>query len=141
MRGNGEMADNGIWGGLLAGGSLTGGIALVKWLLGRFKQDGLDEERDKRTAEALSGLRSDMTRIVDKLEEVGSNAKELQVSQNVVNAITAKGMESLVAKMDQHSEKLADMGATVKLLTDNNMMMRQQIDLMRGQIDRKVDKS
>ncbi len=127
------MADSGIWGGLIAGGSLTGGVALVRWLLGRFKQDGLDEEHDKRVAEALAGLRVDMVRLVDKLQEVGDNSKQLQVSQNVVNAITAKGMEGLVNKMDQHSDRLADMGATVKLLTDNMMMMRQQID-------RKVDK-
>ena len=134
------VADNGIWGGVVGGGALASVLAVAKWMLSRFKQDALDEQKDKATAEAISGLRSDITDLVHELKAIGEGHKVLQVSQAGVNDMVAKTLEGLADRMERHDDKIQDLSSNSKLLNEHVSMLREQQNLMRAQLERKADK-
>jgi hypothetical protein len=55
---------------------------------------------------------------MEELRTLGSATMKLSASQDVVNSVTSKALESIIAKMDRHEEKLADHASTLKLLTE-----------------------
>jgi hypothetical protein len=55
---------------------------------------------------------------MEELRTLGSATMKLSASQDVVNSVTSKALESIILKMDRHEEKLADHASTLKLLTE-----------------------
>jgi chromatin segregation and condensation protein Rec8/ScpA/Scc1 (kleisin family) len=103
--------------------------SIVAWLLswrvaaarseGKADADALRiQDRDEGFREDIRSLRDELRAGVTELRAVSSITAKLQASQDVVNQVTAKSLEAIVAKQDQHAEKLADHTSAIKLLTE-----------------------
>jgi len=119
-----------LWTGIAGGAGTAGLIGFGKWLLGKVRQDGAEEVEEKRIEERDTGIRQDLADIRADLKSwasewraIGSSVERLTV--NV--AMAAKSLDAVAAKQEQHSDKIADLSSTTRLLTDNVTMMGQRI--------------
>lgn len=98
---------------------------LVAWRVSAARSEGrsdaqhdAEDAKDTSVKQDIRDLRNEVRATMEELRTLGSAIMKLSASQDVVNAMTSKALESLVAKMDRHEEKLADHASTLKLLTE-----------------------
>jgi hypothetical protein len=91
---------------------------LLGWRINSAKGDAQSEER-------LSGMQADIREIRDdfkagmiEVRSFADLAARLQSSQNVVNQVTAKSLESICEKQERIESTVADHTATLRLLTE-----------------------
>jgi ABC-type transporter Mla subunit MlaD len=70
------------------------------------------------TAELVRTRQEEVRATVAELRALAGQTAKLQASQDVVNNVTAKTLENVVAKLDRHDEKLTDHASTLKLITE-----------------------
>ena len=102
---------------------LLGSIAA--WLRAGGKREGATEMQMDKLATSDDGLRDDLHSIVCRLDDV---AKEMRMvsaqtgsfiaSQDVVNRVTARGLENLESKLEKHDSAISDHAATLRLVTE-----------------------
>jgi phage shock protein A len=110
--------------------------AVLAWLLSwrlasereRVKAEALEkrldgheqaqEETDEGWRQEIHDFREDWKSGMSELRAVAASIAKLQASQDVVNQVTAKALESISDRLDKHEEKISDHGATIKLLTE-----------------------
>jgi hypothetical protein len=104
---------------------------LLSWRISSAKQDGRHEaegiareDRDEGFRQDLRDFRDEFRAGVAEMRTVSVATSKLQASQDVVNQVTAKAIESLVGRLDRHEEKLNDHAATLKLVTE--LLTREQ---------------
>ena len=73
----------------------------------------------------LKELKSAWTSGIDRVQDLAENIASLQGSQNQVNAYTARALDSLSDKVEQHGSILADHTSTIRLLVDRVMMKKE----------------
>ena len=78
-----------------------------------------------RLDERDDGLRCDFRQLRDEFRDgiqdmrtVAGEMGKLQASQNVVNSVTAKAIEGLTDKLEEHSRQLSDHAATLRLINE-----------------------
>ena len=98
---------------------------LIAWRVSAARSEGRSDAqhdaealKDTTVKEDIRDLRNEVRATMEELRTLGSATMKLSASQDVVNSVTSKALESLVAKMDRHEEKLADHASTLKLLTE-----------------------
>ena len=98
---------------------------LIAWRVSAARSEGHSDAqhdaealKDTTVKEDIRDLRNEVRATMEELRTLGSATMKLSASQDVVNSVTSKALESLVAKMDRHEEKLADHASTLKLLTE-----------------------
>lgn len=101
------------------------GAWLLSWRVSAAKQEGQAkadavriQERDDGFREDIRGLRDELRDGVAELRAVSAVTSKLQASQDVVNQVTARTLESIISKQDAHAEKIADHTSAIKLLTE-----------------------
>jgi hypothetical protein len=78
-----------------------------------------DDIKSERTGleQDITELRSDLKANMAEMRTTASAIAAMQERQGVVNEVTAKTLESIVAKLDRHDEVIHDHTATLRLLT------------------------
>lgn len=105
---------------------------IAAWRIAAARAEGKQEAEDagnevlrevqaKQVTDALQDLREDWKTGMQEIREMSDKHTQLQASQNVVNAITQKTLESMTAKIEAHATQLADQGSTIRLLVDKVM--------------------
>ena len=102
---------------------LLGSIAA--WWRAGGKREGATEMQMDKLASSDDGLRDDMHSICIRLDDV---AKEMRMvsaqtgsfiaSQDVVNRVTSRALESLETKLEKHDSAISDHAATLRLVTE-----------------------
>lgn len=114
VKGEGTMSADWVPG---AGVGFLGSIAawLLSWRVASARDEGKAgadtariQERDDGFREDIRGLRDELRAGITELRAVSGVTAKLQASQDVVNAVTARALEGIVAKQDAHAEKIAD---------------------------------
>jgi hypothetical protein len=98
---------------------------LIAWRVSAAHSEGRSDAqhdaealKDTTVKEDIRDLRNEVRATMEELRTLGSATIKLSASQDVVNSVTSKALESIIAKMDRHEEKLADHASTLKLLTE-----------------------
>ena len=101
------------------------GAWLLSWRVNSAKSEGRQETQMTRLADSDDGLREDLHELRDELKQavtelrtVAGETAKLQASQDVVNKVTAKAIEALELKMENHDRALSDHAATLRLVTE-----------------------
>jgi hypothetical protein len=81
-------------------------------------QHDAEDAKDTSVKQDIRDLRNEVRATMEELRTLGSATMKLSASQDVVNSVTSKALESIILKMDRHEEKLADHASTLKLLTE-----------------------
>lgn len=97
---------------------------ILNWRIKSAKEEGKTEVERERLEDRDDGFREDIRALRDELKDgiselraVAAATARLQGSQDVVNAVTAKAIESISLKMEAHAEKLANHEADIRLIT------------------------
>jgi hypothetical protein len=97
----------------------------VAWRVSAARSEGrsdaqhdAEDAKDTSVKEDIRDLRNEVRATMEELRTLGSATIKLSASQDVVNSVTSKALESIILKMDRHEEKLADHASTLKLLTE-----------------------
>jgi hypothetical protein len=83
--------------------------------------DGLRQDlRDLReeVRGAMGGFREEVRNALNELRGVAVLTSKLQASQDVVNNVTARAIESIMDKIDRLETVTSDHGSTLKLITE-----------------------
>jgi signal transduction histidine kinase len=96
-------------------------ITTAKWEGRAEAQRQADFERTEDLRKDLRDLKEDWRSGISDVRKLAENMASVQSSQNVVNAVTAKAIESLTDKLDRHEACLADHTTTIRLLVDRVM--------------------
>lgn len=107
------------------------GAWLLSWRINSAKQ----EQEAKSTRNALEELKSDFRAGMEEIRKLADATARLQSSQGVVNTLQSKALDAVVARQDQHADKLADHSSSLKLLLEMVPMLRQTVDDLRKQAD------
>ena len=98
---------------------------LVAWRVSAARSEGrsdaqhdAEDAKDTSVKQDIRDLRNEVRATMEELRTLGSATIKLSASQDVVNSVTSKALESIILKMDRHEEKLADHASTLKLLTE-----------------------
>lgn len=112
---------------------------LLSWRISAAKMEGSIEAKEKAEVVLLDArakaemirsddLRADLRDLkedwragIADVKRLAENVAAVQASQNVVNAVTAKALESLTEKMDRHEACLADHTNTIRMIVDKVM--------------------
>lgn len=104
-------------------GSIT--AWLLSWRISAARDEGKSgadsvriQERDDGFREDIRSLRDELRAAITELRAVSGVTAKLQASQDVVNAVTSRALEAIVAKQDRHAEQIADHTSAIKLLTE-----------------------
>jgi hypothetical protein len=81
-------------------------------------QHDAEDAKDTSVKQDIRDLRNEVRATMEELRTLGAATVKLSASQDVVNSVTSKALESIILKMDRHEEKLADHASTLKLLTE-----------------------
>jgi hypothetical protein len=97
----------------------------VAWRVSAARSEGrsdaqhdAEDAKDTSVKQDIRDLRNEVRATMEELRTLGSATMKLSASQDVVNSVTSKALESIILKMDRHEEKLADHASTLKLLTE-----------------------
>jgi hypothetical protein len=97
----------------------------VAWRVSAARSEGrsdaqhdAEDAKDTSVKQDIRDLRNEVRATMEELRTLGSATIKLSASQDVVNSVTSKALESIILKMDRHEEKLADHASTLKLLTE-----------------------
>lgn len=88
------------------------------------------EDRHHEIQTTLKEMREDSRVCMTRVGDLADRAASMQSSQNVVNSVTAKALDAIIAKQDQHADKLTDHASTLKLVTGMVAMMQSRMDGM-----------
>jgi hypothetical protein len=98
---------------------------LLSWRINSAHGEGINEAEHVRLSDSDEGLRQDMHDLRDELRGAAAELRgvaaataKLQASQDVVNKVTAKAIESLELKMENHDRAISDHAATLRLVTE-----------------------
>jgi hypothetical protein len=98
---------------------------LVAWRVSAARSEGrsdaqhdAEDAKDTSVKQDIRDLRNEVRATMEELRTLGAATVKLSASQDVVNSVTSKALESIIGKMDRHEEKLADHASTLKLLTE-----------------------
>lgn len=98
---------------------------LVAWRVSAARSEGrsdaqhdAEDAKDTSVKQDIRDLRNEVRATMEELRTLGAATVKLSASQDVVNSVTSKALESIILKMDRHEEKLADHASTLKLLTE-----------------------
>jgi hypothetical protein len=116
---------------------------LLSWRINSAKLEGQSEAKEKADtvlsdarAKAemvrsddlradLRVMRDDWRQGIDRVGELAANISALQSSQNVVNTMTSKAIDSMCDKQDRLEQVVADHTATLRLLTEVVMSKKE----------------
>jgi hypothetical protein len=97
----------------------------VAWRVSAARSEGrsdaqhdAEDAKDTSVKQDIRDLRNEVRATMEELRSLGAATVKLSASQDVVNSVTSKALESIILKMDRHEEKLADHASTLKLLTE-----------------------
>jgi hypothetical protein len=97
----------------------------VAWRVSAARSEGrsdaqhdAEDAKDTSVKQDIRDLRNEVRATMEELRILGAATVKLSASQDVVNSVTSKALESIILKMDRHEEKLADHASTLKLLTE-----------------------
>jgi hypothetical protein len=97
----------------------------VAWRVSAARSEGrsdaqhdAEDAKDTSVKQDIRDLRNEVRATMEELRTLGAATVKLSASQDVVNSVTSKALESIILKMDRHEEKLADHASTLKLLTE-----------------------
>jgi uncharacterized protein (DUF3084 family) len=88
------------------------------------------DERNFDLREDLKDLRDQLRLAVAEMHSVASETARLQASQDVVNKVTAKALESIETKMDKHEQAISDHAATLRLVTE--LLTKRNAEVPKG---------
>ena len=98
---------------------------LVAWRVSAARSEGrsdaqhdAEDAKDTSVKQDIRDLRNEVRATMEELRSLGAATVKLSASQDVVNSVTSKALESIILKMDRHEERLADHASTLKLLTE-----------------------
>lgn len=110
--------------GAAAGAVMSGIGALLSWRIASAKTEAADDKDLHQLKDEGRGLRQDIRDLRQELRDGASELRslnamllKLQASQDVVNVMNSKALESLALKQVAHAEAISDHAATLKILS------------------------
>lgn len=80
-----------------------------------------DAQRADELRKEFQSLKDAWFSGIERVQELSDNMARLQSSQNVLNEMSSKRLESLTDKVERHGEMLADHTSSIRLLIDKVM--------------------
>ena len=106
--------------------------SLLSWRVASAKREGMADaelsrlnEKDSGLREDIQGLRVDLRDSTQTIQKTSDLLIALQARQDVVNAMSAKALESFSARQDELSRQVGDHGRTLAIL--NELLKRKGI--------------
>jgi hypothetical protein len=99
--------------------------SVVAWLLSWRIATARGEERLAAMQTDLRDLKDDFRAGMSEVRSFADATARLQSSQNVVNSVTAKSIETMCDKQDKLESTVADHTATLRLLTEVVMSKKE----------------
>lgn len=111
--------------GVISGGILSGLGALYSWRVSSAKGEGKGEAESSKLESESAALRQDIRDLrqdlrdgAAELRSLNSMLLKLQASQDVVNVMNGKALESLARKQDELAAIVGDHSGTLGILTE-----------------------